>query len=76
MGQTPSKVQKNQSATASLKRVSKLFHPGMKRDQPASGASNVSSQPPPSGEDASTQHPAGGVPEEENQPAGGAGDKV
>lgn len=78
MGQNPSKVQ-NQSATksaSSLKRVSRLFQPGMKRDQHAASDSNRSSPQPSKGEDTATSRPARGEPEAEGRPAGLADDQV
>ena len=73
MGQLPSKVHKSPSATksvSSLKRVSRLFQPGLKQ-QHASGSNRSS----PQAEDA-TSHPPGDDPEAEGRPAGGADDQV
>ena len=79
MGQTSSKVEKNSSTTksaSSLKRVSRLFQPGLKRDQgAASGASNRSS-PPPTNDEGTTQRSAEAEPKEEGRPAEEAVDKV
>jgi hypothetical protein len=76
MGQHPSKVHKSPSATksvSSLKRVSRLFQPGLK-NQHASG-SNGSSPQQSKAEDATSNAPRDD-PEAEGRPAGGTDDQV
>lgn len=82
MGQNPSKVDNNQPATKppsalkDLKRVSRLFQPGLKRDQRIASGSNKPSSPPSKVEDATTDHLAGGEPEAESRPAEGTENQV
>lgn len=78
MGQSSSKVHKNQPATksiSSLKRVSRLFQPGLKDQHTASGSSSSSPQPSRGG-DAATNHPARDEPETDGRPAEPADDQV
>ena len=82
MGNHQSKPKKSQSATksdstsSSLKRVSKLFQPGLKRDQRATDSSSSSPQPTNAEVTAASQPSVGGQPEPDIRPAEVANDQV
>ena len=78
MGQQSSKAQKNPPATksiSSLKRVSRLFQPGLKDQRGASGSSTSSPQPS-RGEDSAVNRPAQDEPEAGGRPAETADNQV
>lgn len=82
MGNHHSKPNKSQSATksdssnSSLKRVSRLFQPGLKRDQRATDSTSSSPQPTKGEVAAASQLSVGGQPESEVRPAEVANDQV